>query len=395
MNNLKDKNIVIGVPIEVDAACNQFRERLSVLPWISKPYLLANRFIDIDATTKKQFYYPETFAPTTDKIGYKRLTPDSSETGLCFFVVSGGKIGTYRHNKPNFLTYNVGIVFSVNLELIDKEKLQSGLFTRLLMRDARKVLRETQLHVEFDYKITGETNILNEVYKEYTLNSLEKYNRAPLQSFRFDLEVTVKEDCNYTVEYNSYCGHLDNFVSFNITNESNFIKTFTFEGGNTNGNTEFIIQNENSLLPIEIVITSGFRQFNAGFNYGRHTIQWRKKCENLDETPYETSEFEIVNEGLFSVRLATVEPFNDNDVQFPVYVADITTAQGEADTKINSNQIANNETEFMSIFNSLNGDIGTMQNAEYLTFTSISYWKFDIVMNDYKSRPSQAWAYEV
>ena len=197
MTNLQDKPIVIGTPVEIDRACNLFRLRIAQLPWMSHPYFIAKKFYRKDPTTKKQFYYPETYAPnpnTTKKYGYHRLTPDNDYSGMCFFLIGQGK-PDYEHNDYNYITYKVSIIFSVNLELIDQAKLEQGIFTRELMRDVRRVITNTRVHVDFGYSILSETDDLKEVYKEFVLDDMQAYNRAPLQCFRFDLDVTIEEDC--------------------------------------------------------------------------------------------------------------------------------------------------------------------------------------------------------
>ena len=51
------------------------------------------------------------------------------------------------------------------------------------------------MNFDFDYKILSETRDLREVYKEFVLDDIEQYNRAPLQCFRIDLSIRVQEDC--------------------------------------------------------------------------------------------------------------------------------------------------------------------------------------------------------
>ena len=201
MTNLQNKPIVVGNPVEIDDACNKIRLALSNLPWVSHPYFIAKRFFHVDATTKKQFIYPETYAPyvsdseDTKKRPYHKLTPDNDYEGMFFFLVSQGRFQD-EGNDEDFIRYNVGIIFSVNLELIDETRLnQEGLFTRELMSQARKVIKDARPSFIFDLKMVTETDDLQEVYREFRLDELEQYNRAPLQCFRFNLEITIEEEC--------------------------------------------------------------------------------------------------------------------------------------------------------------------------------------------------------
>lgn len=193
LTKLQNKPIVVGTPIEIEFAVNEIRKSLATLTWLDFPYFIAQRFIR--ETNGKKFYYPETYAPET--IGarnYKRLTPDNDFKGMCFFMVGASK-NDYKANSHNYLTYPVSIIFSVNLELIDKDKLDLGLFTQELIRDVRRLLTTTMVNYDFDYVLKSETRDLRETYREFVLDDLEQYNRAPMQCFRFELDVRIQESC--------------------------------------------------------------------------------------------------------------------------------------------------------------------------------------------------------
>lgn len=204
MVNSQDKPITIGTPVEIDKACNEIRLLLANLEWISHPYFIAKRFFRKDPATGKQNIYPETYAvyPEDENIPnqnaktypYHRLTPDNDYKGMCFFMVSPGQV-EFQKNDYNFINYEVGIIFSVNLELIDEVKLRQGLFTRELMRDARRVISEGVTSYDFELTINSETDDLQQVYREFRLDELEQYNRAPLQCFRIDVNIKIEEEC--------------------------------------------------------------------------------------------------------------------------------------------------------------------------------------------------------
>ena len=195
MTNLQDKPIVIGNPVEVDKACNDIRLILAQITWISHPYFIAKRFFRIDPTTKKQFIYPETYAPKIDdpedgkKDPYHRLTPDNDYDGMSFFIVNSGNAKD-EGNDEDLLTYDVGIIFSVNLERIDEPKLRQGLFTRELMSQARTAIKSARPSFDFEIRLRSETDDLREVYREFRLDDLQAYNRAPLQCFRLNYPVS-------------------------------------------------------------------------------------------------------------------------------------------------------------------------------------------------------------
>jgi hypothetical protein len=193
ITKLQDKPIVIGTPVEIEFAVNEIRKTLATLPWVDYPYFIAQRFYR--KTEGKTFYYPETYAPeNAGSRNYKRLTPDNDFKGMFFFMVGTGK-NDFEHSQRNFITYPVSIIFSVNLSLIDNVKLNQGLFTQELVKDARRLLTDKMINYDFDYTLKTETRDLRECYREFVLDDLESYNRAPMQCFRFDLDVRIQEDC--------------------------------------------------------------------------------------------------------------------------------------------------------------------------------------------------------
>lgn len=194
ITKLQDKNVVVNTtPVEIDFAVNEIRKELATISWVDYPFFIAQRFY-----RKKEngtFVFPETYAP--DSPGsrkYHRLTPDKDYKGSFFFLVGPGRI-EYNANEFNFITHRVSIIFSVNLEKIDATKLDAGLFTQELVRDARRKLTTTMIKHEFDYVLLTETRDLLEVYREFRLEDLVSYNRAPMQCFRFELDVRIQEDC--------------------------------------------------------------------------------------------------------------------------------------------------------------------------------------------------------
>lgn len=195
ITNLQSKPVVIGAPIEIESAVNEIRLALAAgLPWVTNPYFIAQKFLKKEPGGQT-FIYPETYAPTKPGLyDYHRLTPDNDYKGMFFFMVGPGE-NNFRAGQKNFLTHNVSIIFSVNLKLIDPVKLNAGLFTQELIRDARRVLTSQAINFVFSYNILNETRDLQECFQEFIIDDLEQYNRAPMQCFRFNLELTVQEDC--------------------------------------------------------------------------------------------------------------------------------------------------------------------------------------------------------
>lgn len=195
ITNLQDKPIVIGTPVEIGSAIAKIRTVLTTIPWLERAYFIAERFQR--SANGRQYWFPATYAPTAPgRRDYAPMTPDNDFKGRSFFMVGGGSIEHEDHDE-NRMTYPVGIIVSVNLDLIDSAKLNNGLFTDELIRDVRSLLTKTRMNHLFEYKVTGESRDLRDVFREFSMDDIEDYNRAPMQSFRVDLSVTVNQDCNY------------------------------------------------------------------------------------------------------------------------------------------------------------------------------------------------------
>ena len=201
ITKLQDKTINIGTPVEIKKACNDIRLDLSNLSWIDKPFLIAERFYR--KKNNREYFYPETYVGGENK-PYHRLTPDNDYRGSFFFFV-GDSTNQFNSGQYNFITYPVAIIFQVNLKKIDENILagdpgyiirhKNELFTQELIREARRLLTNNVVNYDFSYSIVQETTDLQRVYREFVLEKIENYNRAPLQCFRFDLSLTIQEEC--------------------------------------------------------------------------------------------------------------------------------------------------------------------------------------------------------
>lgn len=197
--SLQNKPIVIGTPVEVEAAVNNIRVAMSALPWITNPYFVAEKFVEIE--NGNRFIYPETYCRVVGdgslKYDYARLTPDNDYEGMFFFLVSDASYESpFNSNDVNYLSYNVGMIFSVNLKTINTTKLDDGLFTQELIKEARQLLKKSIPSFSgFQASIIAESRDLTQVYREFDLGDIKGYNRAPQQCFRFDLTLIVSEEC--------------------------------------------------------------------------------------------------------------------------------------------------------------------------------------------------------
>jgi len=118
---------------------------------------------------------------------------------MCFFVVGNEDNNDFEANTFNYLTWNVGIVFSANLRLIDSSLLETEYFQQNLIKDVRDVLTRKISGLSFSLKITSVTTKFNEIYSEFSLDDSEGYLRSPMTGFRFNVQIVLQESCDTDV----------------------------------------------------------------------------------------------------------------------------------------------------------------------------------------------------
>lgn len=184
--------------IEIDLAIYELQILLDTkLDWLTHSYGRAYRFVE---KTEKRLYLPQIYKGGGD-YGYTLVSPDNDKKGTCFFVVGKEENLDYYPNQYNNLRYNVGIVFWVNMDLIDATLLQNEKFTQNLIRDVRDVLTRAGGGLSFSYKIKDVEREFRRVWREFSMDEANDYNRSPYDTFRFNLELIVREDCG-VVSYN-------------------------------------------------------------------------------------------------------------------------------------------------------------------------------------------------
>lgn len=191
MTNLQNPNIPPPtVAVEIDKAIYNLQMKLDMkLDWLTHSYGRAYRHME---KKEKKLYFPEIYIGEKQ---YHRVTPDSEKKGMLFFVVGKEQDNDFETHQHNYLTWDVGIIFWVNLELINAGVLSTEIFTQNLIKDVRHILTMQLGGIGFGLKIKDVVRELNEIYKEFTLSEDEEYLRAPYSGFRFNVSITLQEEC--------------------------------------------------------------------------------------------------------------------------------------------------------------------------------------------------------
>jgi len=195
MNNLQNPTLPVQQdPVEIDRAIIDLQGVLdSGLPWLTHPYGRAYR--NIDNSNKKRSNYPQVYLGVDrNQAKYFTVTPDNDKQGQSFFLVDKEVLTGQQQGSYGFLNYNVAIIFSVNLELINESLLQTDLFTANLVKQVRSVLRNN-LGAFYQAKVINIDYRPEEVFRGLSVE-LETIEKAPLQHFRVNIKLVMQEECD-------------------------------------------------------------------------------------------------------------------------------------------------------------------------------------------------------
>lgn len=199
-------NTTVPQPVKpqgIDMAVLELMDVLKInLDWISDPY---PRAYVHNSKADLKLLLPQVYTGT-DKKGYLNVTPNIRQKGSFYFAVSDERLIDYEAQRYNYSSFDVGIVFCVNLELIDASLLQTENFTNNLIADVKEVLRKKADTLSFALKVDTITVDRDEVYKELVFpfdpKSIEnllnfgEYQRVPFSIFRFNCKFFIRQECD-------------------------------------------------------------------------------------------------------------------------------------------------------------------------------------------------------
>ena len=200
MINLQNPNVPTPLQaVEIDAIVMDLQYKFETnLIWLTHGYARAYRHFQFD--NGKFNYYPEIYnGVQSGKPVYYQPKPDNDKKGICYFVVGKEKPSNFEPNQFNYLGHEVGIVFWVNLDLINKASLDTELITQQLISEVRSVLTRKLIGTFYRLKVIEICMEFTEIFKEYNLKETENYLKAPYQAFRFNCFVEFQEDCSFPV----------------------------------------------------------------------------------------------------------------------------------------------------------------------------------------------------
>ena len=193
---LQNPNIPTSVnPVEIDAAIIDIKTELeNRLTWLTNGYGRAYKNLDI--SNGQRVYFPEIYlGKQNGSFRYTNISPDNDKQGQCFFYVRRETISEYQTGMYSFLNYDVAVIFSVNMELIDAALTETDVFQQVLIAQVRDVLTRKILGKTYVLKVKTVEFNFEDVFREFNLTEQSTMEKSPLSHFRFNISVAMQEDC--------------------------------------------------------------------------------------------------------------------------------------------------------------------------------------------------------
>ena len=193
---LQNPNIPTQVnAVEIDKAIVDINAELNTrLSWITHAYGRAYKNLDI--TNGSRVYFPEVYlGKQNGSYRYVNISPDNDKTGQCFFLVRRETITQYQQGMYNFLNYDVAIIFSVNMELINASLTETDIYQQVLVSQVRDVLTRQILGKNYNIVLNNIEYLFEDVFRDFELTEQSTMEKSPLSHFRVNMSLSIPEEC--------------------------------------------------------------------------------------------------------------------------------------------------------------------------------------------------------
>ena len=163
------------------------------LTWLTNGMGRAYRLTKVRANQSVVFL-PEVYLGT-DQYKYFAATPDNDKTGQSIFITDTTTYPSQQLGFYGWKQFDLSIIFSANLELINSPLLLTDDFTEHLMIDVEEILLRLLLGKNYKLTINSSTRQFEDVYAEFDVTEDRGIAHAPMTHFRFNCTVLLREDC--------------------------------------------------------------------------------------------------------------------------------------------------------------------------------------------------------
>lgn len=213
------QNPIIPTPTQakgIDAVILDLQTHLDIsLVWLSNGMGRAYRLSKIK-NGNNLIYLPEVYLGG-DRYRYFAATPDNDKKSQSLFFTDTSTFPNQQLGFYGIKEFDLSIVFSANLSLIDNTLLQTEDFTEHLIIDVQEALIRGLLGKFYKLSINEVLTDFEDVYAEFEVSKDRGIAHAPLTHFRFNCTIQVREDCaNISLDR---CGAINQNISTQEKNE--------------------------------------------------------------------------------------------------------------------------------------------------------------------------------
>jgi len=185
-------------PVEIDRAIQDLQMKLAnALVWLTQYYPRAYPQIESTQKAKGNFVFPAVYlGKSNNDYKYLNAAPDNDKTAQCFFLVDTETVQDFVRGEHNILSYNLAIVFTANLKLVNDTLLGTEIFQANLIQQVREVLTREITLTSYDLVINDVNLLFKDVYREFQLSNAAVLEKAPFTHFRFNCTITLQEECD-------------------------------------------------------------------------------------------------------------------------------------------------------------------------------------------------------
>ena len=184
-------------PVGIDAVVIDLQGLLnSNLSWLSDGLGRAYKMNKVRSNGASQIL-PLVYLGTS-KYTYFSAQPDNDKQGQNFILVGDGLHINQQQGFYSILEYDISIIFSVNLKLINAPLLLTEDFTQNLIAQVRDVLLRQTLGKPYNIGQITETRLFGDVYSEFDiLDDSPNTGKAMAEMayFRVNFSTQIKETC--------------------------------------------------------------------------------------------------------------------------------------------------------------------------------------------------------
>ena len=211
---MSSQNPTIPTPTQakgVDAVILDLQTHLDTnLVWLTNGQGRAYRLSKIKGNNKT-IYLPEVYLGT-DRYSYFPATPDNDKKGQSLFITDTSTFPNQQLGFYGIKEFDLGIIFTANLSLIDATLLQTEDFTEHLIIDVQQALIRGLLGKPYRLTINEVLTDFEDVYSEFEVSKDRGIAHTPLTHFRFNCTIQVRENCNDSIL--DKCGAINQNISY-------------------------------------------------------------------------------------------------------------------------------------------------------------------------------------